>query len=91
MEQNVQSSFFTCSKRKDNEMPLYKLSTEDYGNDCIEAQSFEDAEQIAIESILILKKELGIEKTLYCVIELMDTMNDLNNPLHESIFTELFI
>jgi hypothetical protein len=75
----------------DNKMPLYKMTTEDYGSDCIQAESFGDAEQIAIESILILKKELGIEKTVYCVIELMDTMDDLNNPLHESIFTEFFI
>jgi hypothetical protein len=72
-------------------MALYKLSTEGYGNDCIQAENFDEAEQVAIESILILKKELGIEKTLYCVIELMDTMDDLNNPLHESIFTELFV
>ncbi len=69
------------------------MTTEDpeHGSDCIQANSFDEAEQIAIESINRLKNELGINGKLYVVIELMDAMDDLNNPLYENIFTELFI
>jgi len=74
-------------------MALYKLSTEDaeHGSDCIEAQSFDEAEKIAIESITRLKTEIGINDKLYVVIELMDSMKDLSNPLYENHFVELFV
>jgi hypothetical protein len=74
-------------------MTLYKMTTEDpeHGSDCIQANSFDEAEQIAIESITRLKTELGINDKLYVVIEIMDSMKDLNNPLYENHFVELFV
>lgn len=74
-------------------MALYKMSTEDpeHGSDCIEAKTFDEAEDIAFESITKLKTELGIEKKLYVVIEILDFMDNVHNPLYENHFVELFV
>ena len=74
-------------------MPLYKVTTEDpaHGSDCIEARNFDEAEDIAFESITRLKTELGIEKKIYVVVELLDCMGNARNPLYENHFIELFV
>ena len=64
-------------KEKGNKMPLYKLTIDDYTTDCIEAESFEDAEQIAIDTAIRLKEELGITKSIYLLIELGEEFLDL--------------
>ena len=74
-------------------MPLYKVTTEDpeHGSDCIKAKNFDHAEDIAFEAITRLKTELGIEKKLYVVIEILDCMGNVHNPLYEKHFVELFV
>jgi hypothetical protein len=69
------------------------MTTEDpaHGSDCIKAKNFDDAEDIAFESITRLKTELGITKKLYVVIEILDFMGNVHNPLYENHFVELFV
>lgn len=68
-------------------MPLYKVTTEnpEHGSDCIQARNFDEAEDIACESISRLKTELGITKKLYVVIEVLDFVG------HENHFVDLFV